>query len=38
MDNKEEIEDVADFDAAILGTSKKIPWSDEKKDLSLTDS
>jgi hypothetical protein len=37
MDNKEEIEDIADFDAAILETSKKIPWSDVKKDLGLTD-
>jgi hypothetical protein len=37
MENKEEYEDVADFDAAILDTSKKIPWSDVKKDLGLTD-
>ena len=37
MDNKEELEDVADFDAAILDTSKKIPWSDVKKDVGLTD-
>jgi hypothetical protein len=37
MENKEELEDVADFDAAILDTSKKIPWSDVKKDLGLTD-
>ena len=37
MDNKEEIEDIADFDAAILDTTKKIPWSDVKKDLARTD-
>ena len=37
MDHKEEIEDIADFDAAILDRSKKIPWSDVKKDLGLTD-
>jgi hypothetical protein len=37
MENMEELEDVADFDAAILDTSKKIPWSDVKKDLGLTD-
>ena len=37
MDNKEELEDIGDFDAAILDTSKKIPWSDVKKDLGLTD-
>jgi hypothetical protein len=37
MDNKEDLEDTADFDAAILDTSKKIPWSDVKKDLGLTD-
>jgi hypothetical protein len=37
MENKEELEDIADFDAAILDASKKIPWSDVKKDLGLTD-
>ena len=37
MENKEELEDIADFDAAILDTLKKIPWSDVKKDLGLTD-
>jgi len=35
MEDREEIEDIADFDAAILDTSKKIPWSDVKKDLGI---
>jgi hypothetical protein len=35
MENKEELEDISDFDAAILDKSKKIPWSDVKKDLGL---
>ena len=35
MEKKEELEDIADFDAAILDKSKKIPWSDVKKDLGL---
>ena len=35
MENKEELEDIADFDAAILDKSKKIPWSDVKKELGL---
>jgi hypothetical protein len=35
MENKEELEDIADLDEAILDKSKKIPWSDVKKDLGL---
>jgi hypothetical protein len=35
MESKEELEDIADFDAAILDKSKMIPWSDVKKDLGI---
>jgi hypothetical protein len=35
MEDREEIEDIADFDAAILDKSKMIPWSDVKKDLGI---
>jgi len=35
MEDKEELEDIADFDAAILDTPKKIPWSDVKEELGI---
>jgi|LakMenE01Jun11ns_1017448.scaffolds.fasta_scaffold4868520_1 hypothetical protein len=35
MEDREEIQDIADFDAAILEKSKMIPWSDVKKDLGI---
>jgi hypothetical protein len=35
MEDREEIEDIADFDAAISDKSQMIPWSDVKKDLGI---
>lgn len=35
MENDEELEDIADFDKEILNNSKKIPWSEVKKDLGI---
>ena len=35
MENEEELEDIADFDQAMLDKSKKISWSEVKKDLGI---
>lgn len=35
MENEEELEDIADFDRAMLDKSKKIAWSEAKKDLGI---